>query len=140
MGPWQEHNHGALQAVGIAIVGGCQCARCVQPCMAPTSISAGALAVTECTSLTAPCSRIAAFCRPVAADSDMWQVTLQAITGMRTVPQVFVGGKLVGGCDGELMVPLASRHMPARGIKACMGEREGGEQRTVHAPDAALLA
>lgn len=34
------------------------------------------------------------------ADGDAVQSTLSGITGMRTVPQVFIGGKLVGGCDG----------------------------------------
>ncbi len=29
------------------------------------------------------------------------QAALQGITGIRTVPQVFVKGELVGGCDGE---------------------------------------
>lgn len=34
----------------------------------------------------------------VAGGSEM-QSALQGITNIRTVPQVFVGGKLVGGCD-----------------------------------------
>lgn len=29
------------------------------------------------------------------------QLGLQEVTGRSTVPQVFVGGKHVGGCDGE---------------------------------------
>ena len=35
------------------------------------------------------------------ADGDAVQSTLSGITGMRTVPQVFIGGELVGGCDGK---------------------------------------
>lgn len=35
-------------------------------------------------------------------DGDDVQSALQEVSGMRTVPQVFVGGKLVGGCDGVL--------------------------------------
>ena len=34
------------------------------------------------------------------ADGDDIQDALVEISGMRTVPQVFIGGKLVGGCDG----------------------------------------
>lgn len=30
------------------------------------------------------------------------QLGLQEVTGRRTVPQVFVGGKHIGGCDGEV--------------------------------------
>lgn len=36
------------------------------------------------------------------ADGDEIQSGLQEVSGMRTVPQVFVGGALVGGCDGML--------------------------------------
>eukprot|EP00890_Picochlorum_soloecismus_P004977 jgi/Picsp_1/5480/NSC_02839-R1_glutaredoxin type i len=35
-------------------------------------------------------------------DGDDVQSALQEVSGMRTVPQVFVGGKLVGGCDDTL--------------------------------------
>jgi len=35
------------------------------------------------------------------ADGDAIQAGLQTITGRRTVPQVFIAGKHVGGCDGE---------------------------------------
>ena len=35
------------------------------------------------------------------ADGDAVAASLQAETGSRTFPQVFVGGKHVGGCDGE---------------------------------------
>ncbi len=35
------------------------------------------------------------------ADGDEVQGALQGISGMSTVPQVFIGGKLLGGCDGE---------------------------------------
>ena len=31
------------------------------------------------------------------------QDALADITGIRTVPQVFVGGKLIGGCDGKFL-------------------------------------
>lgn len=34
-------------------------------------------------------------------DGDAVQGALLEITGRRTVPQVFVGGENVGGCDGE---------------------------------------
>lgn len=33
------------------------------------------------------------------ADGDDVQAALQGVSGMRTVPQVFIGGTLVGGCD-----------------------------------------
>lgn len=36
------------------------------------------------------------------ADGDDVQAALQGVSGMRTVPQVFVGGTLVGGCDDTL--------------------------------------
>ena len=36
------------------------------------------------------------------ADGDAIQAGLQAMTGQRTVPQVFIGGKHVGGCDDTL--------------------------------------
>jgi glutaredoxin 3 len=36
------------------------------------------------------------------ADGDQVQAALMEISGMRTVPQVFVGGELVGGCDDTL--------------------------------------
>jgi glutaredoxin 3 len=36
------------------------------------------------------------------ADGDDMQAALVEISGMRTVPQVFVGGELVGGCDDTL--------------------------------------
>lgn len=37
----------------------------------------------------------------VAGDGDALQSSLQALTGSRTVPQVFIGQKFLGGCDGE---------------------------------------
>lgn len=36
------------------------------------------------------------------ADGDDVQAALQGVSGMRTVPQVFIGGTLVGGCDDTL--------------------------------------
>ncbi len=36
-----------------------------------------------------------------AADGDDVQDALMDVTGRRTVPQVFIGSKFVGGCDGE---------------------------------------
>ena len=36
------------------------------------------------------------------ADGDDVQAALMEISGMRTVPQVFVGGELIGGCDDTL--------------------------------------
>jgi len=36
------------------------------------------------------------------ADGDDVQAALQGVSGMRTVPQVFIGGSLVGGCDDTL--------------------------------------
>ena len=36
-----------------------------------------------------------------AADGDEVQDALMQVTGSRTVPQVFVGSKYIGGCDGE---------------------------------------
>jgi glutaredoxin 3 len=36
----------------------------------------------------------------MGAEGAAMQQALQARTGVRTVPQVFVAGKLVGGCDG----------------------------------------
>lgn len=36
------------------------------------------------------------------ADGDAVQAALQGVSGMRTVPQVFIGGTLVGGCDDTL--------------------------------------
>ena len=36
------------------------------------------------------------------ADGDRVQDALQSITGIRTVPQVFIGGKIIGGCDDTL--------------------------------------
>lgn len=36
-----------------------------------------------------------------AADGSEVQAALARVTGRSTVPQVFVGGKHVGGCDGE---------------------------------------
>lgn len=33
------------------------------------------------------------------ADGDAIQDALMDVSGMRTVPQVFIGGELVGGCD-----------------------------------------
>jgi glutaredoxin 3 len=35
------------------------------------------------------------------ADGDAVQAGVAEVTGRRTVPQVFIGGKHVGGCDGE---------------------------------------
>ena len=35
-----------------------------------------------------------------AADGDDVQDALMDVTGRRTVPQVFVGSKFLGGCDG----------------------------------------
>jgi glutaredoxin 3 len=37
-----------------------------------------------------------------AADGPEIQATLGEVVGRKTVPQVFIGGKHVGGCDGEL--------------------------------------
>lgn len=36
------------------------------------------------------------------ADGDDVQAALMEVSGMRTVPQVFVGGELIGGCDDTL--------------------------------------
>lgn len=33
------------------------------------------------------------------------QDALSKITGVRTVPQVFVGGEFIGGCDGVYWSP-----------------------------------
>ena len=38
--------------------------------------------------------------RPAAADGPEWQDTLMEVVGRRSVPQVFIGGSHVGGCDG----------------------------------------
>ena len=35
------------------------------------------------------------------ADGDAVQAGVAEVSGRRTVPQVFIGGKHVGGCDGE---------------------------------------
>lgn len=40
----------------------------------------------------------------IGSEGAAMQQALQARTGMRTVPQVFVSGKLIGGCDGEFLV------------------------------------
>lgn len=37
----------------------------------------------------------------MGSEGDAIQTSLQTITGRRTVPQVFIGGKFIGGCDGE---------------------------------------
>lgn len=37
---------------------------------------------------------------PAGPQGNEVQDALQPITGRRTVPQVFVGGKFIGGCDG----------------------------------------
>lgn len=39
----------------------------------------------------------------VAADGAAWQDALREVTGRTSVPQVFVGGQHVGGCDGAYM-------------------------------------
>lgn len=39
-----------------------------------------------------------------AADGEDVQDALMDVTGRRTVPQVFIGSKFVGGCDGESQV------------------------------------
>lgn len=36
----------------------------------------------------------------LAADGDAIQAALLEWTGQRTVPNVFIGGKHIGGCDG----------------------------------------
>jgi glutaredoxin 3 len=36
------------------------------------------------------------------ADGDAIQDALMEVSGMRTVPQVFIGGELVGGCDDTM--------------------------------------
>ena len=43
------------------------------------------------------------------ADGDEVQAALMSITGMRTVPQVFIGGSLIGGCDDTLAVERAGK-------------------------------
>eukprot|EP00199_Chlamydomonas_sp_CCMP681_P005287 CAMPEP_0119108810 /NCGR_PEP_ID=MMETSP1180-20130426/15670_1 /TAXON_ID=3052 ORGANISM="Chlamydomonas cf sp, Strain CCMP681" /NCGR_SAMPLE_ID=MMETSP1180 /ASSEMBLY_ACC=CAM_ASM_000741 /LENGTH=128 /DNA_ID=CAMNT_0007094467 /DNA_START=43 /DNA_END=429 /DNA_ORIENTATION=- len=45
-------------------------------------------------------------------DGDAIQSSLQALTGMRTVPQVFVGGQLVGGCDDTVAANQSGKLMP----------------------------
>ncbi|MEW5299557.1 MAG: hypothetical protein WDW38_004403 [Sanguina aurantia] len=35
-------------------------------------------------------------------DGDELQSSLQGLTGSRTVPQVFIGGKFLGGCDDTM--------------------------------------
>lgn len=37
------------------------------------------------------------------ADGADVQAGLASLTGRRTVPQVFIGGQHVGGCDGEML-------------------------------------
>lgn len=37
----------------------------------------------------------------VTEGGDKLREGLAEVTGRRTVPQVFIGGKHVGGCDGE---------------------------------------
>lgn len=64
-----------------------------------------------------------AFCsvdhsRVSTADGADIQATLADITGRSTVPQVFIGGQFVGGCDGMCAVPgcsadVADHHPPA---------------------------
>jgi hypothetical protein len=49
------------------------------------------------------------------------QSALQGISGMRTVPQVFVGGKLVGGCDGGLCGCWLGRGRSAEPAMCCLG-------------------
>lgn len=39
-------------------------------------------------------------CSCCAADGDAVQAALKTITNVSTVPQVFIGGKFMGGCDG----------------------------------------
>ena len=33
------------------------------------------------------------------------------VTGRRTVPQVFIGSKFVGGCDGESHLSFIDKHL-----------------------------
>jgi hypothetical protein len=52
----------------------------------------------------------------VADDGSDIQQTLTTITGSRTVPQVFIDGKFIGGCDGKFYVgphsyPLCLFHL-----------------------------
>ena len=45
-------------------------------------------------------------------EGDEVQDTLLSITGVRTVPQVFVGGEFVGGCDDTLAAHQAGGLVP----------------------------
>lgn len=56
-------------------------------------------------------------CCCYAADGDAVQSALQSVSGASTVPQVFIGGKFIGGCDdthsmhknGQLKTALAAQ-------------------------------
>ena len=45
-------------------------------------------------------------------EGDEIQAALQGMTGVRTVPQVFVGGAFVGGCDDTMRLNGAGELMP----------------------------
>ncbi|CAG9466627.1 unnamed protein product [Pedinophyceae sp. YPF-701] len=45
----------------------------------------------------------------VIPDGDTVQATLAGVSGMRTVPQVFIGGELVGGCDDTVAAKTSGR-------------------------------
>ena len=45
-------------------------------------------------------------------EGDEIQAALQGMTGVRTVPQVFVGGAFVGGCDDTMRLHGAGELMP----------------------------
>ena len=62
-----------------------------------------------------------------AADGQDVQDALNDVTSRRTVPQVFVSGKFIGGCDGELAACLHCAIPPLP--KPCSSVASGVEQR-----------
>jgi glutaredoxin len=61
------------------------------------------------------------------ADGPAVQAALQQLTGRRTVPQVFIGGALVGACDGELHpvdLPQRAVHPPSLAFTHCCAATE----------------
>ncbi|GLC45029.1 hypothetical protein PLESTB_001461000 [Pleodorina starrii] len=52
----------------------------------------------------------------MGAEGAEFQDALQPMTGRRTVPQVFVGGKFIGGCDDTMALHSAGK------LKTVLGE------------------
>ena len=54
----------------------------------------------------------------IAVEGEEVMDALLAITHRRTVPQVFIKGEFIGGCDGELCLQPAYAGLPV--ASACM--------------------